>query len=86
MQPSNVHDTHARLKALRHDPGFRLIRPALISTRALHNLNPAIKPVPAIRHLLLKRQNETRGSINAMEPQRSMGGEGAYLVVGFWLA
>jgi hypothetical protein len=75
VTPGNIHDPHARLETLSHDPGFRFIWPAPISTRPLHNLNAAIKSVHAVRHLnlLLKHQNETRSSNSAAEPWKSMG-------------
>jgi hypothetical protein len=62
MPPRHIRHPRARLKALGHDPGFHITRPPPISTRPLHNLDAAIKPVPAIRHrrLLLNAQKETR--------------------------
>jgi hypothetical protein len=75
MPTRNIHHPRARLKALGHDPRLHIIRPAPISTRPLHNLNAAVKPIPAIRHrrLLLNAQNETRSRGSALEPQKSMG-------------
>jgi hypothetical protein len=75
MSTRNIHHPRARLKALGHDPRLHIFRPASISTRPLHNLNAAVKPIPAIRHRrpLLNAQNETRSSGSALEPQKSMG-------------
>lgn len=75
MPPRDIHHPNTGLKALRHNPAFHLVRPAPISTRPLHNLDAAIKSVPAIchRHLLLNVQKETRRRISAQEPQKSMG-------------
>jgi hypothetical protein len=75
MSPRHIHYPGAGLKALGYDPAFHIVRPAPISTRPLHNLNAAIKPVPAIRHhhLLLNAQNETDRWISVLEPKKSMG-------------
>jgi len=77
VPPSDIHYPNTGLKALGHNPRFRLVRLAPISTRPPHNLDAAIKPVPAIRHrrLLLNPQNETRRYVSAPEPWKSMGRE-----------
>jgi hypothetical protein len=77
MLPRHISHPRARLKALGHNPGFHIIRPAPISTRPLHNLDAAVKPVAAIRHhhLLQNVQNETRRSDSVGKPQKSMGQE-----------
>lgn len=52
MPTCHIRHPRARLKALSHDPGLHIIRPAPISTRPLHNLNATVKPVPAIRIII----------------------------------
>jgi len=67
MPLRDIHQAHAGQKALGRDPGFRLIRPAPISTRPLHNLDAAIKTVPAVRHCHpLETSNR-----NSLLPQRN---------------
>jgi hypothetical protein len=71
----DIHHPHTGLKALGYNPGLHIIWPASISPRSRHNLNEAVKPIPAIRHqhLLLNTQRETRRSISVTEPWKSMG-------------
>jgi hypothetical protein len=66
MPPRVIYHPNARLKTFGHNPGFHIIRPAPIPTCLLHNLDAAVKLVPAIRrrHLLLSAQNETRRSVS----------------------
>jgi hypothetical protein len=50
MPPRDIHNTHPRLEALRHDPSLHRIRPAPIPLRPPHHLDTANKPVATIRH------------------------------------
>ncbi|WP_338124799.1 hypothetical protein [Paracoccus pantotrophus] len=50
MPPRHIHHPDSGLKALSHDPGFYLVRPASISARPLYDLDTAIESVSAVRH------------------------------------
>jgi hypothetical protein len=54
IPPGHIRNPHPRLQALGHNPRFHLIRPMPFATPPrLHNLAPADKPIPAIRHTSL---------------------------------
>ena len=50
VPPRDIHNPHAGLKALRHNPRLQIQRPPSIATPRFNHLAPTHKTIPTIRH------------------------------------